>query len=232
MRGYVAKVWLVNALARPVLGLLLVLVALAAGPTGAGAATQATKIFVLGDSLAAGYGVGPGKTFPEQLEAALAARGHSVRVVNGGVSGDTTAGGRARLGWALKDKPDAVIVELGGNDALRGLAPEATRRNLDDILARLCKAGIPALLAGWKSPRNLGPEYVRDFEAVFPALARKHGVLFYPFILDGVAMDPALNQADGIHPNAKGVARMVAGILPLVERLIAAAADGTGKARD
>ncbi|HSR55520.1 MAG TPA: arylesterase [Alphaproteobacteria bacterium] len=183
--------------------------------------TAERKIFILGDSLVAGWGVDAEDSLPAQLESALKERGHSVRVINGGVSGDTTAGGRARIAWALKDKPDAVIVELGGNDALRGISPAETRRNLDAILTRIKQAGIPVLLAGWKSPRNLGPEYVRDFEAVFPVLARKHGVLFYPFILEGVAMDPALNQGDGIHPNARGVARMVEGLLPVVEKLIA-----------
>jgi acyl-CoA thioesterase-1 len=199
------------------------------GASPAAAAAEALKIFILGDSLTAGYGVALGKSFPDQLQAALKARGHRVRVINGGVSGDTSAGGRARIGWALKDKPDAFIVALGGNDALRGIDPKSTRGNLDAILTRLGRAGVPVLLAGWKSPRNLGPEYVRAFEAIFPALARKHGVLFYPFILDGVALKPALNQRDGIHPNARGAARMVKGILPLVERLIARIGGEPGK---
>lgn len=210
-----ARVWLVNALLA-----LLLAVNLAAGAPAQAAGTAERKIFILGDSVVAGWGVEAADALPAQLEAALRARGHKVRVVNGGVSGDTTAGGKARIGWALKDRPDAVIVELGGNDALRGIEPAETRRNLDAILTRIGAAGIPALLTGWKSPRNMGPEYVREFEAVFPALARKHGVLFYPFILEGVAMDPALNQGDGIHPNARGVARMVKGMLPLVEKLI------------
>jgi acyl-CoA thioesterase-1 len=195
-----------------------------AGMTGAAPAPEKPlTLYILGNSLTAGHGIGAAQSFPSQLQAALKGRGHAVRVLNGGVSGDTTAGGRARLGWALKDRPDAVIVELGGNDALRGIKPAATRRNLDAILGRLAKEGIPALLAGWKAPRNLGPEYVGAFEAVFPALARKHGVLFYPFILDGVATRPELNQGDGIHPNKRGVAKMVAGIVPLVEQLMARA---------
>lgn len=193
-------------------------------------AAQAPKVFILGDSLTAGYGVPLGKSFPDQLQSALVARGHRIRVINGGVSGDTSAGGRARIGWVLKYKPDAVIVELGGNDALRGIDPEYTRGNLDAILTRLDRAGVPALLVGWKSPRNFGPEYVREFEAVFPALAHKHEALFYPFILDGVALKPAMNQHDGIHPNARGVARMVKGILPLVERLLARISKKSGKA--
>jgi acyl-CoA thioesterase-1 len=220
LTGYVARIWLVNALVAFCLSLTVF------GPGQALAATgnqsaNAPKIFILGDSLTAGWGVENGESLPAQLEARLKARGHKVRVVNGGVSGDTTAGGKARIGWALKDKPDAVIVALGGNDALRGISPQATRRNLDAILTRVKQAGLPVLLAGYMSPRNLGPEYIAEFEAVYPELAKKHDVLFYPFILDGVAMDPALNQGDGIHPNAKGVARMVDGLVPIVEKLIA-----------
>jgi acyl-CoA thioesterase-1 len=191
-----------------------------AGAEAMAATQKPLKIFILGDSLTAGYGVSAADALPNQLQAALRARGHAVRVLNGGVSGDTTAGGRARLGWALRDRPDAVIVALGGNDALRGIAPKSTRQNLNAILKSLAREGVPALLAGWKSPRNLGPEFVRAFEAVFPALAREHKVLFYPFILEGVALRRALNQGDGIHPNARGVAIMVAGLLPLVEQLI------------
>jgi acyl-CoA thioesterase-1 len=222
----VARVCLVNPLAV----VFACLVVWGGGVSPAVAAGDASKIFILGDSLTAGYGVAPGKSFPDQLQAALRARGHRVRVINGGVSGDTSAGGRARIGWALKDKPDAFIVALGGNDALRGIDPKSTRRNIDAILTRLGQAGVPVLLAGWKSPRNLGPEYVRAFEAVFPDLARKHGALFYPFILEGVALKPALNQRDGIHPNARGAGRMAKGILPMAERLIARIGDGLGKA--
>ena len=217
-KGYGAEAPFVNLLAA-----VFICFAPAVMAGEAMAAEKPLKIYVLGDSLTAGHGVSAEQSFPSRLQAALRRRGHAVRVLNGGVSGDTTAGGRARLGWALKDRPDAFIVELGGNDALRGIAPAATRRNLDAILGRLGQEGIPALLAGWKAPRNLGPEYVGAFEAVFPALARKHGVLFYPFILEGVALRPELNQGDGIHPNARGVARMVEGIVALVERLIARA---------
>ncbi len=184
------------------------------------AAAESVKIFMLGDSLTAGYGVAVGSSLPKQLQAALRARGYRVRVINGGVSGDTSAGGRARLGWALKAKPHAVIVALGGNDALRGINPKTVSRNLDAILGHLGRERVPVLLAGLKAPRNLGAAYVSAFDAVFPALARKHGVLFYPFILEGVALKRGLNQRDGIHPNARGVARMVQGMLPLVERLI------------
>ena len=219
-----ARVCLVNPLAA-----VFACLVLWCGGAPAAAAAETFKIFMLGDSVTAGYGVEAGKSLPDQLQAALRVRGYGVRVINGGVSGDTTAGGAARLGWALKAKPDAVLLALGGNDALRGIDPGATRANLDAILTRLAQAGVPVLLAGWKSPRNLGPEYVRDFEAVFPALARKHGVLFYPFILHGVAWKPALNQGDGIHPNARGVAAMVDGMLPLVERLIARIGKESGK---
>lgn len=185
-----------------------------------GAAAAAMRIVVLGDSLSAGYGLPAAEAFPARLEAALRARGHDVTIVNAGVSGDTTAGGRARIGWSLGDTPppDAVIVALGSNDALRGLEPRATRDNLDAILAAVTTAGLPVLLIGTKAPRNFGADYVRDFEAVFPALAARYDALYYPFILEGVALDPALNQADGIHPNERGVARMVAGFLPLVEK--------------
>ncbi|MQA66909.1 MAG: arylesterase [Alphaproteobacteria bacterium] len=189
------------------------------------AAAAAVRILVLGDSLSAGYGLPAAESFPSRLEAALRARGHEVAVVNAGVSGDTTAGGRSRIAWSLggTPAPDAVIVALGSNDALRGLEPAETRANLDAILSALKSAGLPVLLAGMKAPRNFGPDYVREFEAVFPALAARYDALFYPFILEGVALDPAMNQADGIHPNPKGVARMVDGVVPLAEKLVARA---------
>ena len=141
--------------------------------------------------------------------------------MNGSISGDTTAGGRARLGWALASKPDFVLVALGGNDGLRGLDPAETRANLGAILARLRDGKIPVLLAGMKAPRNLGPDYERAFNRAWPDLAGQYGAVLYPFFLDGVALDPALNQPDLIHPNAAGVAVIVARILPFVERLIA-----------
>lgn len=190
-------------------------------PFSAGA-SEPVRILVLGDSLSAGLGLPASQAFPARLEAALRARGHDVAVINAGVSGDTTAGGRARIGWSLAGppRPDAVIVALGSNDALRGLEPAATRANLDAILGTVKAAGLPILLAGMKAPRNFGPDYVREFEAVFPELAARYDALFYPFILDGVALDPALNQPDGLHPNQRGVARMVDGFLPLAEKLV------------
>ncbi len=187
---------------------------------GATAAAE-LKLLAFGDSLIHGYGLEAGATFPEQLEAALQAKGHAIQVLNSGNSGDTTAAGRARLDWALADQPDFALVELGANDGLRGLDPAGTYENLDAILTRLGDAGIPVLLAGMLAPRNLGRDYADAFDAVFPRLAEKHDLPLYPFFLDGVAMDPALNQADGIHPNKRGVAVIVAGILPLVENLIA-----------
>lgn len=179
-------------------------------------------IVAFGDSLAAGYGLPAEDAFPVRLEAYLRERGHDWRVVNAGVSGDTSAGGLARLDWALADEPDLVILELGSNDGLRGLSAEAMEENLDRILARLDAAGIKVLLAGMRAPPNLGPDYAEGFEAVYPRLAEKYGVPFYPFFLDGVAAVPALNQPDGIHPNEAGVAEIVRRIGPLVERVIAA----------
>lgn len=188
------------------------------GATSAQAAAR--KLLVLGDSLGAGYGLPAEKGFIAQLEKALRRRGHDIRVMNGSISGDTTAGGRARLGWALSSKPDYVIVELGGNDGLRGLDPAQTRANLDAILKRLKDEKIPTLLAGMMAPRNLGPKYERAFNSAYRDLAKKHGAVLYPFFLDGVALDPTLNQRDLIHPNAKGVAIIVKRILPYVEKLV------------
>lgn len=193
----------------------LVLVAAAVPATAA-----PLRLMAFGDSLVHGYGLGPGETFPEQLEAALRADGYDVTVLNAGNSGDTTAGGRTRLDWALADDPDAVILELGANDGLRGLDPQATYANLDAMLTKLKEAGLPVLLAGMLAPPNLGREYGEAFNAIYPRLAEKHGVALYPFFLDGVAAERALNQGDGIHPNAAGVAEIVARIKPHVVRLL------------
>jgi acyl-CoA thioesterase-1 len=178
------------------------------------------RILAFGDSLVHGYGLDAEDTFPAQLQRELDRAGYRAEVLNGGNSGDTTAAGLARLDWALSDKPDLAIVVLGANDGLRGIDPEETYRNLDAILSRLAAADLPVLLAGMLAPRNLGSDYAEAFDAVFPRLAELHDVAFYPFFLDGVAMQPRLNQADGIHPNAAGVARVVEGILPSVVRLI------------
>ncbi|MDX1575164.1 MAG: arylesterase [Kiloniellales bacterium] len=178
------------------------------------------RILAFGDSLVHGYGLAADETFPVQLERALQREGYRVEVLNGGNSGDTTAAGLARLDWALMDQPDLAIVEFGANDGLRGIDPAETYRNLDAILDRLKAADVDVLLTGMLAPRNLGGDYAQAFDAVFPRLAEAHGVAFYPFFLDGVAMQPELNQADGIHPNAAGVAMLVERILPSVVQLI------------
>ena len=184
--------------------------------------TGPIRLLVLGDSLTAGYGLPAGQGFVPRLEAALRARGRDVRALDAGVSGDTTAGGLARLDWALAERPHAALVELGGNDGLRGLPPRDSRANLSAILDKLAARGIPALLAGMVAPPNLGTEYGREFLSTFADLARERPqVVFYPFFLEGVAADPALNQPDGIHPNARGVEEVVRRILPAVETLLA-----------
>lgn len=180
-------------------------------------AKSALRLLVLGDSLAAGYGLEPEDSFPSRLEEALDAAGYNVRVINAGVSGDTTAGGLSRLEWSLADKPHIVLLELGGNDALRGLPPAETYTNLEAILAQLKKKSVSVILAGMQAPRNLGNDYTNEFNAIYPQLAAKYDVTFYPFFLEGVALDPALNQPDGIHPNPAGVKEIVRRILPLLQ---------------
>jgi acyl-CoA thioesterase I len=154
------------------------------------------------------------------LEAKLKAAGIDAKLINAGVSGDTSAGGLARLDWSLADHPNAAIIELGSNDALRGIAPAQTEKNLAAILARLKAEHIPALLCGMKAPRNLGSEYAAQFDAIYPKLAKQYGAILYPFILDGVALDPKLNQADGMHPNPAGVKVIVTKMLPYVKKLV------------
>lgn len=190
-------------------------------------------IAALGDSLTHGYGLAPQDAFPVQLEAWLRARGHDVRVVNAGVSGDTTAGGLARLDWTLTPEVDAVIVELGGNDLLRGIDPKSSRENLAGILSRLQADDLPALLAGLPAPGNYGADWKAEFDGMYPALAEEYGALLYPNFLVAIAPDFSLKdaeqrraamglmQGDGIHPNAKGVARIVEDLGPLVEELLA-----------
>lgn len=180
-------------------------------------AKSALRLLVLGDSLSAGYGLEPADSFPSRLEEALDAAGYNVHVINAGVSGDTTAGGLSRLEWALADNPHIVLVELGGNDALRGLPPAETYANLESIIVKLKKDGVDVILAGMQAPRNLGQGYTAEFDAIYPRLAGKYDVPLYPFFLDGVALDPALNQPDGIHPNSEGVKVIVRKILPLLE---------------
>ncbi|MGE3874463.1 MAG: arylesterase [Parvibaculaceae bacterium] len=189
---------------------------LAASPLQA----QTIHVLALGDSLTAGLGLDPAQAFPARLEAALKARGHDIVIANAGVSGDTSAAGADRLDWSLAPETDAVIVELGSNDALRGIDPAETEKALDRILSALAARKLPVLLAGMLAPRNLGADYGKKFDAIFPRLAQKHGVLFYPFFLDGVAAEPAFNQPDGLHPNSKGVDMIVARILPITEDLV------------
>ncbi|WP_040324890.1 arylesterase [Aurantimonas manganoxydans] len=199
----------------------------AAAPTATG---ETLQIVAFGDSLSAGYGVGPGESFPEQLQAALRDAGHDVSVANAGVSGDTTSGGLARLEWSVPQEADLVIVELGANDALRGISPGITERNLDQILAKLQARDQAALLAGMMAPPNMGADYAAEFDGIYQRLADKYDVAFYPFFLNGVAAVPALNQDDGMHPNPEGVAVIVERILPAVTKALAAinAERGTG----
>lgn len=183
-------------------------------------AAEPFKLVVLGDSLSAGYQLPPDEAFPVQLEGALKAKGHDVVVVNAGVSGDTTSGGLARLDWSVGEDTDAVIVELGANDALRGLPPETTRNNLNEIVARLTGRGIEVLVAGMLAPRNLGSDYAEKFDPIFADVARDHGTLLYPFFLEGVALKPELNLSDGMHPTGEGVSVIVRNVLPIVEQLL------------
>jgi acyl-CoA thioesterase I len=192
-------------------------------PGSAEPAGRPVKIVALGDSLTAGLGLGTTDAFPAKLQRALTAKGLKVEIINAGVSGDTAAGGLARLDWSVPDGTDAAIVELGANDALRGLEPKVTAAALGSILARLKERRIPVLLAGMRAPRNLGEDYGRAFDQVFADLAARNDVVFYPFFLEGVAAMPNLNQPDGIHPTAAGVEVIVANILPKVEELIARA---------
>lgn len=184
-------------------------------------AADPVRIVALGDSLTAGYGLEIGASFIGQLQAALKANGDDAVIVNAGVSGDTASDGFARVDWSVGADADAVIVELGANDALRGVDPAVTRDALDKLLARLGQRGLPVLLAGMRAPPNLGRDYGAQFNAIYPDLAAKHDALLYPFFLDGVAARPELNQADGIHPNQAGVAVIVERMLPSVEALIA-----------
>ena len=203
------------------LGLLGMALLLPAARPAAGAsdATSITLI-ALGDSLTAGFGLRAEAAFPVRLERALASKGYKVQVVNAGVSGDTTGSGLARLDWSIGADADGVIVQLGANDALRGLNPVLVRDNLDAMLTRLSSRKLPVLLAGMLAPRNMGADYAARFDAIYPKLAKRHDVEFYPFFLDGVATVPELFQADGLHPTAQGVDIIVQGILPRVEALI------------
>ena len=182
---------------------------------------QPIRLVVLGDSLVAGYNLPQVAAFPAVLERALRARGHNVEIANAGVSGDTASAGLDRLDWSVPDGTDGVIVELGANDMLRGLDPAIPRQAIDTIVTRLKERNIPVMLAGMMASRNLGADYARKFDSIYPDLAAKHGVVLYPFFLDGVVGDRSLNLPDGIHPTARGVEVIVERILPTVETFLA-----------
>nr|WP_279360351.1 arylesterase [Methylobacterium indicum] len=184
------------------------------------AAERTLNLVALGDSLTAGLGLPADAAFPVQLEAALKARGHAVTIANAGVSGDTATGGLDRVAWSVPDGTDGVILELGANDMLRGTDPAVTEKALDAIISGLKARGIPVLLAGMRAAPNLGPDYGRRFDAIYPRLAARYGLILYPFFLDGIAGDRSLNLADGLHPTKAGVARIVTGILPSVEGFV------------
>ncbi|WP_244538282.1 arylesterase [Methylobacterium sp. ap11] len=188
--------------------------------TPLGAAERPLALVALGDSLTAGLGLPADAAFPAQLEAALKARGHAVTIANAGVSGDTATGGLDRVAWSVPDGTDGVILELGANDMLRGTDPAVTEKALDTIVAGLKARGIPVLLAGMRAAPNLGPDYVKRFDAIYPRLAARYGLVLYPFFLDGIAGDRSLNLPDGLHPTKAGVARIVSGILPSVEEFL------------
>jgi acyl-CoA thioesterase-1 len=188
--------------------------------TATAQAAAPIRLLVLGDSLTAGYGLPHADGFQAQLQTALAAQGRSVTIIDGAVSGDTSAGGRARLGWVLADGADAAIVELGANDGLRGLDPKQMEDNLAAILDTLAAKHIPVLFSGMYAPPNYGQDYEKAFRAAFDRLGARKDVIYDPFFLEGVATVPSLTQADGLHPNAEGVKREVARLLPLVDRLL------------
>jgi acyl-CoA thioesterase-1 len=203
-----------------VLGLALMLAGTALAETPAGVGTTPVKMAVLGDSLSAGLGLPGASAFPVRLQNALKNKGIAVDMINAGVSGDTSSGGRDRLDWSVPEGTQAVIVELGANDALRGIDPAVTRAALSDILTRLKARKIAILLCGMVAPPNYGSDYAARFNAIYPELAKAFGVPLYRFFLDGVAADARLNQADGIHPTAEGVDVIVKNILPAVQALV------------
>ena len=200
--------------------LLVAILLCAAAQPKSEAKEQEMVVVALGDSLTAGLGLPQSESFPAKLEAMLKAQGRNVTMVNAGVSGDTVSAALDRLDWALPPNTSAVIVELGGNDALQGLPPAEIETSLAKIIERVKAKGLPVLIAGMESPRNMGKDYVDQFHAIYRDLAERYGALLYPFFLDGVALDPGLMQEDGIHPNAKGVDRIVQGILPKVDELL------------
>jgi acyl-CoA thioesterase I len=210
-------------------GALLAIAFMLLAPLGAAFAQdggEPYRIVGFGDSLMAGYELAPGESFPERLQIALRDRGHNVVIENAGVSGDTTSGGLSRLDWSVPDGTDLVVLELGANDMLRGVAPSLTEANLDEMISRLKARGIGVVLAGMLAAPNLGPDYAEAFNAIFPRLAEKHGIPLHPFFLDGVVANSDLLLADGMHPNAAGVDRMVEAALPTIEAAIGDRARG------
>lgn len=200
---------------------LIMLAAVMAAPVAASAA-ETYRIVAFGDSLMAGYGLAPGEAFSEKLESALKARGHDVVIANAGVSGDTSSGGLSRLDWSVPDDTDLVILGLGANDMLRGVSPEITAKNLEEMIVRLKERQIEVLVVGMLAAPNLGPDFAGAFNSIYPRLAEEHDLMLYPFLLEGVAAQPNLLLDDGMHPNADGVDRMVEGVVPLVETKLSA----------
>jgi acyl-CoA thioesterase-1 len=216
---------LIPILQRAAAMVLILAAALPLTLSGPGAAAADTKILALGDSLTAGYGLKQGEGFADQLQTAFRKMGRPVTVINGGVSGDTTAGGLARIDWALGDQPQVVIVELGANDMLRGLDPAAAKANLAAIIDKAKASGAKVLLCGMMAQRNLGRAYVTQFDAIYPDLARQEGVTLYPFFMDGIVQpdgtaDKSLLQADGLHPTEAGAARIVQRLMPVLLPLV------------
>tara|TARA_B100000315_G_scaffold245448_1_gene271344 strand:+ start:248 stop:925 length:678 start_codon:yes stop_codon:yes gene_type:complete len=208
-----SRFWLLGA----ILAIFLSTIIWGASPTFA---VEPVKLMIFGDSLSAGHGLPKPDSFTEKLTQALKQSGLNVQVVASSVSGDTTSGGKARLDWALADKPDALLLELGGNDGLRGIDPALSRANLDDILQRLKNSGTRVLMAGMMAPPNLGKEYADEFNRIYPELAARYKIALYPFFLEGVVARPEMIQADGIHPNPRGVDEIVKRILPMVVKLV------------
>ncbi len=193
---------------------------LMAAPAFAGDPARPVTVLALGDSLFAGYGLPAGQSVPDLLAERLRRDGYAVRMVNAGISGDTSGGGLARLPWLLKERPDVAMLELGANDGLMGMPPENLEKNLAAMLDLLAEKRIPVLLAGMRSLANYGPDYAARFDAVYPRLARRYGASLLPFLLEGVAMRPELNQADGIHPNPAGAAKVADNLYPLLKGLV------------
>lgn len=215
-----ARLHTVNMLAQGAAGFLLGLVLSLGAALAQSPMNKSIKIVAFGDSLTAGFMLAPNEAFPVVLGKALQAKGHNVEVINAGVSGDTTSGARERLAWAVPEDADGVILEFGANDALRGVDPAVTQRNLDAMVRELVASKRDVLLAGMLAPRSMGDDYTKSFDAIYPGLASRYGLLFYPFFIEKTALDPKLSLPDGLHPNAKGIEAIVGGILPKVEALI------------